>query len=502
MKENKRIRRTQMKRWGSGLLVFIIVNVVLRALLLPINAGEYTDGILQLTQFYEPTAIWPPLYTALCWPLSLLVGEMWSGRIVSVLFSSAAVIPIYLIALRCFGARSAVFAALVYTVSPVSLRWAPRVMTDATFSFFFWCACDRILAAQAAMERNDANKALAWACAWGTLATATRYQGFMLIPPVLAVAIYHWVYHRFFPAKGVLSILFYSLLLPWLLHVGMLHGRQFDERTAGLGTWMTFLITAEPFVLYMPYFLTYPVALLTMLGMNRGRSRPRHSMMPLTLYVFVVLLVAQSLFASFQERYFLPFFGLCYIYAGLGMAIVDYRYWRRAPRLRPYIPILTCAWSLFVAALVLIGSREAFSDVRAAAKYVKSLAPQDDEERVYTNEGWWNIHTRATSAPQMRFFSGRMIYSLGDEYIDGRIPLRKGDLVVLSSRYDNGTQMPRLMQHYRLQRLGMYSAAVTPVFPDIMSIPGTDQSMMAWAYRYVPQNFSTAVYRVEGMTGR
>ena len=293
MKENKRIRRTQVKRWGGGLLAFVIINFVLRMLLIPINAGEYTDGILQLTQFYEPTSLWPPLYTALCWPLSLIVGPLWSGRVVSALFSTAAVIPIYLMALRCFGARAAVFAALMYTVAPVSLRWAPRVMTDATFSFFFWCACDRILAAQAALDRAEANRALAWACAWGTLATATRYQGFMLIPPVVAVAIYHWVQHKFFPLKGVMSILMYTLIVPWLLHVGMLHGQQFEERTANLGAQML-LIVGEPFLLYIPYFLTYPVALLTMLGMNQGRARPRHSMMPITLYVLAVLLDRKS----------------------------------------------------------------------------------------------------------------------------------------------------------------------------------------------------------------
>ncbi|MEO8376564.1 MAG: glycosyltransferase family 39 protein, partial [Candidatus Sumerlaeota bacterium] len=502
VKSNKRIRRTQVMRWGGGLLAFVIINAVLRLLLLPVNTGEYTDGVLQLTQFYEPTAIWPPLYTALCWPLSLIVGQMWSGRIISVLFSSAAVIPIYMMALRCFGARAAVFAALVYTVAPASLRWAPRVMTDATFSFFFWCACERLLAAQAALDRDEANRSLAWACAWGTLATATRYQGFMLIPPVIAVAIYLWRTQRFFPLKGVMSILMYSLILPWLLHVGTLHATQFEQRTAGLGMWKTFLITAEPFVLYMPYFLTYPVAILAMLGMNQGRSRPRHSMMPITLYVFAVLLVTQSLFASFQERYFLPFFGLCYIWAGLGLAIVDHRYRRKYPRIRPYVPIVTAVWSLFISALVMIGSREAFGDVRAAAKYIKEYSRQSSAERVYTNEGWTAIQSRATIAPQMRFFSGRMIYYLGDEYFEGSIPLREGDIVVLSSRYGAEVQGPVLAQHYRLKELKTFSSVVTPIFPDIMSIPRTDQSMMAWAYRYEPQQFFTTVLRVEAVLGR
>jgi hypothetical protein len=500
VRENKRIRQTQAIRWGGGLLLFVIVNFVLRAALLPVNQAEYTDGILQLTQFSQPTGLWPPLYTALCWPLSLLVGPMWSGRIVSVIFSTAAVIPIYLLALRSFGARAAIFAALVYTVAPTSLRWAPRVMTDATFTFFFWCACERLIAAQGSRDEGYVNKALAWACAWGTLASLTRYQGLLLAPPVLVLAIVHWRLNRFFPLRGVLCLLFYALVGVWLIHAGTIHGGQYEQRTAQVGLWMTFLVSAEPFVLYMPYFLTYPVALLVMLGLNQARARPRHMMIPLTTYIFIVLVIAQSLFASFQERYFLPFFGFLYIWAGVGLAIVDHRYRRRFPRLRPYIPIITVAWSLFISALVIIGSRQAFGDIRAASRYVASLTATNPAERVYGNEQYPlpGPPNRASHAPKMNFFSRRPVYLLSDEYFAGTVRLEPGDLVMLSSRHGAEFHLEALLRLYDLEELKVFDSTVTPVFPDIMSIPGTDQSAMAWLYRYVPQHFYTAVYRVKG----
>src|SRR5690606_28342140 len=148
--EIKRIRQRQQLRWGAVLVLFVLINLVLRAPLLFINKAEYTDGILQLIQFSENTGIYPPLYTAITWPFSYIIGQLWAGRFVSYLFSVAAVIPLYLMARRSFGMRAAVFTALVYTVAPESLRWSTRVMTESMFSFFFWFALERLLCAQGA----------------------------------------------------------------------------------------------------------------------------------------------------------------------------------------------------------------------------------------------------------------------------------------------------------------------------------------------------------------
>lgn len=500
MKENKRIRRTQQLRWGGALLFFVLLNFFLRTALLPINRAEYTDGILQLTQFVEPSGIWPPLYTALCWPFSLLVSPVWSGRIVSMVFSSLAVIPLYLMARRSFGMRAAVFTALVYTVAPVSLRWSTRVMTDATFSFFFWFACERLMLAQGSRSRDEVNLALAWACGFGALAALTRYQGLLLTLPVLAIAFMHWKVDRFFPLKGVMALLFYSPVGVWLVHMGTIHAGQFASRTTGIGPWMTFLVSAEPFVLYMPYFLTYPVALLVMLGLNQGRARPRFTMIPLTLYVFVVLLVAQSLFASFQERYFLPLFGILYIWAGLGMAIVDHRFRRKRHFLRPYVPLGTVIWCLFISAIVLIGGREAFGDIRDAGMYIRSNPDMRGSGRIYCNE-IYPLPSKDITAPKLRYFSRHAIYYLSDEYYSRDLPLESGDILVMSSRHNGDAQLAVLSRYYTIEEIKRFESVVTPVFPDIMAIPGTDQSALAWMYRYVPQDFHTSIVRIKSVGG-
>lgn len=503
MKENKRVRQRQHLRWGSYLVLFIIIGAAIKLPLMLINQAEYTDGILQLTQLRDERgsgAIWPPLYTLLTWPLSLIMTPVWSGRTVSTLFSIAGVIPLYLLTRRAFGLRAAVFAALVYTAAPVVLRWSPRVMTEAPFCFFFWFACERLITAQGARNQTDADRALAWASLLGMLAALTRYQGMLLALPPLAIAAFHWRTRGFIPWRGLLSLGFYAAAPAWMIATGTIHGTQFAER-AGPSPWMIFLLNAEPFVLYSAYFLTYPVAVLAIIGLVKGRARPRFVVLPLTLYVALVLLVAQSLFSSFQERYMLPVYGLLFVWAGLGMAIADHQLRHNWPRLRPWIPILTVTWSLFIAALVLVGGRQVFGDIRDAARHARELTAESPGRTVYTNEIY-----REERPGEPRIAGDKVAYYLRDEpvYLDpGHYRFEKrlepGSLVLLSSAYGAEMQRERLAFFYELEELARYQSIVIPIFPDIMSIPGTAQNPSAWLYRYTPQEFETTVWQVTGI---
>jgi len=503
LSELKKIRARQAIRWSAGLALFLVLGGALRLLLLPINQAEYTDGIIQLNQFSEWTGIYPPLYTAVCWPLSFVMGQLWAGRLVSTVFSTLGVIPLYLLARRSFGMRAAMFAALVYTVAPVSLRWSPRVMTDSMFAFFFWFSIDRLHLAQGAQDEKTASKALFHSCLWGGLAALTRYQGLMLAPPVVVMAIYLRMHRGFLPWKGMLGLACFLAAPVWSHIVGNIHGEQFGERMAYLGPWMTFLLTSEPFLLTMPYFLTYPVAFLALIGMMVGQARDRYMMTPITVYTLAVLLVAQSLFASFQERYFLPFYGILFVWAGLGMAVVDDRARRRWPRVRSYTPMLVTIWSLFIATLVLLGSRGAFGDIAAASRFVRGMARQEAGLRVYTNE----IYRRgANSAPdiaatKVRFFSRQPAEHLTPAHYAGRAAVETGAVLVISGRDVAGENLAGLMQKYTLEEIGSFRSHVTPIFPDIMQDRQIEQSPMAWLYRYMPQSFETKVYRVLGTRG-
>lgn len=499
MSNIKRIRKTQQLRWGAAITIFAIINVVLRAALLPVNQAEYTDGIIQLTQLGEYTGIYPPLYTAFTWPLSFIFGQLWAGRLVSMLFSSAAVIPLFLLARRSFGMRAAVFAALVYTVAPVSLRWSTRVMTDAQFSFFFWFACERFITAQGAIDKKSCNSALTMASVLGVLAALTRYQGMLFIPAIIILACYKKYKRGWFPGRGTAWLLLYLLIPLWSLYAGNIHGSQFLERTAILGPWMTFLLSAEPFTLYIPYFLTYPVFILMMIGFTTGSPKRRYNLLPITLYVFFTLLVAQSLFSSFQERYFLPAYGLFYIWAGLGLAIIDDRCRHKYPKLRFYTPIATVVWCLFISTLVIIGSRQAFGDLRYAAEYAAEAINTQGKGHLYTNELYRPAtdESPAIAGTKVAFYAKHPAYYIDEDIFTGRIRLVSGDLLVIDSRDDmGGQQTMALNRMYNLEELAVFESKLTPIFPDLMQNRQLEQSPAAWLYRYMDQQFSTTVYRV------
>lgn len=505
MKRAKDTRARQHIRWGLGLLIFALINLCLRLMLLPINQAEYTDGIIQVTQFGQLTGIYPPLYTALCWPLGLIMPPHWAGRVISTLFSAAGVIPLYLMARRSFGMRAAVFTGVVYTVAPVALRWSPRVMTDATFAFFFWFACERLLAAQGSRTREDVDRCLMVTCILGAAAALTRYQGLMLLPPVLLLAWHHWRVRGIIAWRGVSWSLLFALPFVWSWYAGNIHGEQFLERTRALGPMMTFIITAEPFVLLIPYFLTYPVAIMALLGIYVGNGRKKYALTPISIYVFVVLIIVQSLFSSFQERYLLPVFGFLYIWAGLGLAVIDDRCRRKFPRWRPYAPIVVAVSSLFVAVLVLLGGRQAFGDVARASHEAGAMVRNAPEARIHTTEqyrqGIYGIKVAYYSRQPVRYLDAQKLgASIGE--------INPGDVLVLSSRDDLlamagqvGGWPTLLSRYFELEEVARHHSVLTPVFPDLMQNRSIEQSPVAWLYRYQPQNFDTVVLRVVARKG-
>ncbi|CAN5292850.1 hypothetical protein BH09SUM1_BH09SUM1_08820 [soil metagenome] len=530
MRENKRIREAQFWRAGTTLAIFLAINAVLRFALIPLNSAEYTDGILQLTQFANQTGVYPPLYTCFTWPIAFLIGPLWAGRLVSAAFSTAAVVPIFLLAQRSFGNRAAMFSALVYTVAPASLRWAPRVMTESTFCFFFWFCCERLITAQGARVKEEVDKALVWANILGALAALTRYQGIFLGGPAIAIALWHWRENKFISWKGLASLGFYLAVPIWSTITNTIHGTQMVDRI-GDNALMTFILNAEPFLLLMPYFLTYPVTIIMFFGMAKARARPRHQLQPLTLYVFIVLLVLQSLFGSFQERYFLPLFGLLYIWAGVGMAVLDHRFRNRGhERLRPYVPILICVWSAFIAFLVLVGQRQAWGDFRWASEEAGRLA-RTTNARLFTNEiyrpesegGQKRVHlfpmpflddtmepSFVVSTPAQKaivsnkadFFARMNVFYLDDQYYTDKQPLRAGDLLIMSDAYGGPMQVEALSHLYQLEQAATFSSTITPIFPDIMAPPNTAQNPGAWLQRYQPQTFTTTIWRVTVARGR
>ena len=511
------------------------VNLLLRLALTPLNAGEYTDGILQVQQFQEPVGIWPPLYTALVYPLHFVFGYLWAGRLISAFASALAVWPIYRMAQRAFGTRAALYAGLFYTVAPISLRWAPRVMTDATFSLFFFWAVERLAFAADEREEGTARRALSFGTMFAVLASLVRYQGLLLFGPVVVCTWIIWRRFMRIPIKPMVGLLGLAVLPLWVYLNGFIHGDQFAERAFGenLATWKVLLLNGEAFVAYTPYFLTYPVMVWATVGMFWSRMRRGPFFGWTMVLVFAVILLAQSAFSSFQSRYFLPLFGFFWVLAGAGMWAVQER-WQKHNRtfklrLFPYLMVGTFAWSAAFGALLngLFAAGTAALLTILAGTLIRALTPDEGTAHFrwlapyylalgvlsYTNELYRPGGSSTIAADKVAFFARHPATFLDESYIpnpsmppQGSSPrfgvastkIPPGSILVLASAYGGEYYEQYLSTQYRLTPLHEpFQSALLPLLPDIMAQSGS-QTPAAWLFRYNWQYFYTTVYRVEG----
>ena len=309
---------------GALLLGFLAFNAVFRLALINLNAGEYTDGILQITQFERADSFWPPLYTALVWVVRMMgIEAILAGRLVAVASAVLLVLPLWSLARSWSGRRAALFTVALYTVSPLALRWSLHVMTDVPFLLFFHLACAALLRAAArlkgvervdgvdrvdSMDRvdgmdstdgdkfvapsggfvvpsggfvvpsggfvapSDAGRQLVWATLWAVLATLTRYQGLMLAPLVLWVLV---LVCRRRSTGRVAALVMQTLWLAlpaWLLYQRFGHIGQVAERT-GVGwaqTLLNYWNLFEMFIYILPYAVTLPVFVFFVIGLVRG----------------------------------------------------------------------------------------------------------------------------------------------------------------------------------------------------------------------------------------
>lgn len=492
---------------GRLLLFFVAANVLARLATVTLNSGAYTDGVLQVTQASEPTALWPPLYGWLTSCLSWAMPTLFAGRTVSALAGALGVVPLWILARRAGGRRAAFFAALVYTLSPVSLRWSARMMTDSLFATLFWAALERWDAAERDPRRRDGM--LAAAMLWTAAATMARYQGVLLLPllgftwlraligffaarksagaPVTPLA---------FPWKTLLASLALLAAPVWVATQGIAHGQQFSERLGPTlaSAVLVISLNGEAFLLLTPYFLTYPVALWVVVGMFRGGSASSRTLLAATLYVGLAVVLLQSAFSSFQERYMMPWYGLLWVWGGIGLATAQ-EWLRRRARLFSAALALTAVWSAGFALAVLVLQHHAFGDIAEAGKWLRSNAPKD--ARIFSTE-LYNARLGGTiiATNKIRFFSGREVTFLPPP---GAAPtdLPPGSLVCLHSAYPYWGEED-IVRLYRGKRVFEADTEILPLFPDIMEAPGTAQNPLAWMHRYRRQHFWTSIWLIEG----
>jgi len=519
------------------LLLFVTVSLVLRLACLNLNSAEYTDGILQITAFDYGFTFWPPVYTVAAKAVGLLVGNLeQAAKLISIVSSTLLIVPLFWLTVRLAGRSAAIYASLFYMTNPIAARWSIRVMSDSLFALlFFWSAVLflHILESKPGQETNDGERKparLPWAafvaaCLMAPLATLTRYQGILLLPlEFLALK-------AFLARRGGMDILPMNshgqdargtknkfaitlmVVLPWLLALTWLgehyaaHERQIVERT-GLSlaeTLVSYWNLAESFLLFLPYFLTIPVFVLFIVGLGlfwgsapssgveqmepvvARRSNPIRRTFGWSFLAFAALILAiQSVFGAFQERYLLPLVPFMMVFVGAAAARWEKNAGKRLAVVRTALVLVICycfAWT----SAVLILQREAFGDIKQAARYCATLPPQ---ARIFSNE----FYRPDMPAIKMSFWSGRRV-----EGFRGSEPLAKGDYLCLHSVYgDLNEQIAEVRKRYDCKDVEWFEASIVPLLPDIMEIPGTHPNPLAWVFRYHRQRFRTVVLQIDG----
>lgn len=475
--------------------IFIVINLALRVAFFNINAAEYTDGILQITLFDQPNSIWPPLYAVLTLLVKPLAGSMESaGKLVSVVANVLVLIPIFFIATRLFNRTSATYACILYTVSPIALRWGIRVMTDSLFVFLFFMAIWLFLISiDTPFEKSALRRRLsALFIIFSALATLTRYQGIILFP--LTLPVFYSTIRRDLKSLSLLlfSYLVWVIVPFWILFYGFAHTQQVAERTASapLSTLLAYWNVFESFIAYFPYFLTYPIAFLFLVGIFylKFNRQVHRAFIILFFYVLLSILVIQSVFSSFQSRYLFPVLPFIIIYAGYGLELVEQKFRQRTRWVFSAILFITLVYGIIFSIAVVVFQRETFGDIKSAALFVREKIPHNTP--VYSNE----FYRPGILCPKMRYWAQRDV-----KYFFGQ-PLPEGAVVCIHSAYGGSSAMDYLLlnmvRHYRFREIARFEADIIPLLPDVMEEPLSHQNPLAWVFRYQPQTTLTFVYRI------
>jgi len=518
----------QLSRPERFILVFLLLNLVWRGGFLTVSQSSYTDGILQINSFNYGLTYWPPLYAVMTRTLVWLpgIGLEGAARAVAWIMGALMVLPIAAITRRLFGLRAAIWAMVAWTLSPMAMRWSLQVMTDIPMCFF-WMSSQAmlILAAESfypahfpgcehrAPDIRQCDQYLLLASFLGVMACLTRYQGILLFPPVAFLTII--VARR----EGRLLHKLFRCLWPWgiiiiwasfqfepVLH----HITQISDRSGGY-SWVQRLVlyfmTLEDFVLHFPYYATWGFTAFMIYGFLRTLWSTTRIRWALWLFLFLTgsILVLQSVFLSFQERYLLPLIPWVCIFGGHGFSILEKhrgichaRFWIFA------LPAILLAMTM--CCLIALYQGQPFRDLKDATTFVTGLELQPDTKflsnEIYNEKiqcvktGFW-LDEPNVSYLHINPFSNELAHS----------SLNGGDIIIFTSSSIKSPVWGRTPEYFfsrlriiedqlNAENLGLFRHRIIPIFPDLMQEGNTHQNPMAHGLRYIPQYFMTAVLRV------
>ncbi|POX56944.1 hypothetical protein C3489_01420 [Streptomyces sp. Ru71] len=299
------------------------------------------------------------------------VGDV-PGRVLSAIFSTLTVPVIYWIALTFFGRRSALLAALMFTVSGYSVYLGRLALLDSTLAFFFTLT---ILCAVRLVHTERPGWLYAMAAAGVLTVQAKVTGGLALVVAVVYVAL----------AGHVRKLATPRHLLLTLLAAVVACVPVFVQLAQNWGTFSQFLgsslrrNSAVPWYYYEKLLYSYDgpiVVALWVAGIVLALYRRTRGDLLLLLWALAVFFF-YSLYPLKGFNYLVPMIPAVSILAGRALASASYAL--RRPQLRRWTPAVL-ALAVFVAAIPNI--RDSFEDrsypgLREAAKWIGTQSPKD-----------------------------------------------------------------------------------------------------------------------------
>ncbi len=101
-----------------------------------ISSDTFTEAEQELM---EPYKIYPPIYSAICGIIYFFTGDLDEApKIYHIIFSSALIVPIFLISLRLYGKETAVISSLLLTFLPALSITIYYSVRHVSFNFFLF----------------------------------------------------------------------------------------------------------------------------------------------------------------------------------------------------------------------------------------------------------------------------------------------------------------------------------------------------------------------------
>ncbi|KPJ57791.1 MAG: hypothetical protein AMS15_09625 [Planctomycetes bacterium DG_23] len=236
-----------MKREKQIILCLLLLAFIFRLFLMVHTYVIAKDGIIYISQARDFAAgrfarglggFYPPGYPALIALFSLFLKDFeLAGGLVSVVFGSLALMPIYLLTRRMLGQKAALICGLFFACHPVLSRYVADVLSEGAYFFFFLWG---IYFAWRALETKNL-RYFPLTGVFAILAYLIRPEGLGLIvlPFLLIVGVKLARFRKFMSLKKcVAGLLLLSLpplaaLSPYLIYMKSRPLRPWRPETAG-----------------------------------------------------------------------------------------------------------------------------------------------------------------------------------------------------------------------------------------------------------------------------